>query len=309
MWRKAYLAAVTCLGLSFGHAWATDAVHYRHVVVDGISVFYREAGDPRKPTILLLHGFPSSSFEFHELIPLLASHFHILAPDYPGMGYSQVPPSGVLAPNFDNLAKILNDFLVQRRQSHVILYMHDFGGPVGMRLAVTHPGLVSGLVFQNTTITLSGYNPARLKVFERIGGQATPEKLAEAEESASEERDRFLHRTGARDAEALNPDDWAVDTYAFGIPESRRYMAQLLTDIMSNVAHYAEWASYLTSKQPRTLIVWGENDPVFLPAAAKDIKSDVPAAKLYNYDGGHFMLDEFSREVAGKIIKTFSDQK
>ena len=305
LWRNAFLSAAICLCLSVGHARAADAVHYRHAVIDGIRVFYREAGDPRKPTILLLHGFPSSSFEFHDLIPLLANRFHVLAPDYPGMGYSQVPVTGVLPPSFDNLAKVLEDFLIQRRQSHVILYMHDFGGPVGMRLAAAHPGLVNGLVFQNTTITLSGYNPARLQVFERIGGQPTPEKLAEAEASASEERDRFLHKTGARDAEALNPDDWAVDAYAFGIPESRRYMARLLTDIMSNVSHYAEWAAYLTSNQPKTLIVWGENDPVFSRAAAEDIKSDVPAAKLYYYGGGHFMLDEFSREVAANIIKTF----
>ena len=287
--------------------WANAAsVSYHYATVDGLKLFYREAGDTSKPTIILLHGFPSSSYEFHELIPLLAARFHVLAPDYPGMGYSQVPASGMLAPSFDNLAKIMDDFLVQRHQSHVILYMHDFGGPVGMRLAVAHPDLINGLVFQNTTITLSGYNPARLKVFERIGGHRTPEKLAEAERSASEERDRFLHQTGARDAETLDPDDWAVDAYAFAIPESRLYMSRLLTDIMSNGAHYVKWGAYLKSKQPKTLIVWGKNDPVFRYSAAEDIKADVPQAELHYYDGGHFMLDEFSRDVADDIVKTFA---
>jgi pimeloyl-ACP methyl ester carboxylesterase len=304
--------SVTSLGIGLLFACASQCanaapVSYHYATVDGLKLFYREAGDTSKPTIILLHGFPSSSFEFHELIPLLAERFHVLAPDYPGMGYSQVPASGMLAPSFDNLAKVLDDFLVQRQQSHVIPYMHDFGGPVGMRLAATHPDLINGLVFQNTTITLSGYSPARLKVFERIGGQPTPEKLAEAETSASEERDRFLHQTGARDAEALDPDDWAVDAYAFGIPANRRYMARILTDIMSNVAHYAQWGAYLKSKQPKTLIVWGENDPVFSPLAAEDIKADVPAADLHYYDGGHFMLDEFSRDAAAEIVKTFAD--
>ena len=164
----------------------------------------------------------------------------------------------MLAPSFDNLAKILDDFLAQRRQSHVILYMHDFGGPVGMRLAASRPQLSKRAgVSKTRRLPYLAIIPPRLKVFERIGGQPTPEKLAEAETSASEERDRFLHRTGARNPEALNPDDWAVDAYAFGIPESRQFMAQLLTDIMSNVTHYAEWASYLKSKQPKTLIVWG----------------------------------------------------
>jgi pimeloyl-ACP methyl ester carboxylesterase len=180
------------IGFLFGGA-APEAigapVSSKYATVDGIKLFYREAGDVSKPTIVLLHGFPSSSFEFRVLIPLLSERFHDLAPDYPGMGYSQVPGHGDIAPNFDNLAVVVGHLLVQLGQSHVILYMHDFGGPVGMWLAVSHPDLVVGMVFQNTTISLSGYNAARFKVFERISGVETPEKLAEAEESASEKRD------------------------------------------------------------------------------------------------------------------------
>jgi pimeloyl-ACP methyl ester carboxylesterase len=303
-----YLALLFGIVLPFSSASAAAAapVFYKYATVDGLKLFYRESGEASKPTIVLLHGFPSSSFEFHDLIPRLSERFHVLAPDYPGMGYSQVPMSGDLAPSFDNLAAVIGHLLVQLGQSHVILYMHDFGGPVGMRLAVSRHELIDGLVFQNTTITLSGYNPARLKVFERIGGKETPEKLAEAEESASERRDEFLHRTGAHDASALDPDDWGADAYAFGIPECRQYMSRLLMDIMSNAKHYAEWGAYLKSEQPKTLIVWGKNDPVFLPGSAQDIKADVPSAKLYYYDGGHFVLDEFSGEIASRIIQVFA---
>jgi pimeloyl-ACP methyl ester carboxylesterase len=228
------------------------SVYARHETVDGVKLFYREAGDPSNPTIVLLHGFPSSSFEFHALIPLLGERFHVVAPDYPGMGYSETPGAGGLAPTFDNLAVVTFQLLAQLGLSSVILYMHDFGGPVGMRLAVAHPDLIRGMVFQNRTISLSGYNPARLQVFHRMGGPETPAKLAEAEESASETRDKFLHQTGAHDTKALNPDDWAVDAYAFGIPDSRRYMARLLMNIETNTQHYAEWGEFLRTKQPKT---------------------------------------------------------
>jgi pimeloyl-ACP methyl ester carboxylesterase len=303
-----YRALLFSIGLLFAGTSTANAtsIAYKYATVDGLKLFYREAGDASKPTIVLLHGFPSSSFEFHDLIPRLGERFHVIAPDYPGMGYSQTPAPDGLAPSFDNLAMVIDHLLVRLGQPHVILYMHDFGGPVGMRLATSHPALISGLVFQNTTITLSGYNPARLRVFERIGGKETPEKLEEAEKSASEQRDIFLHQTGARGASALDPDDWGADAYAFGFPDSRQYMSRLLMDIVSNTEHYDEWKAYLRSEQPKTLIVWGENDPVFLSTAAEDIKADVPAAKLYYYDGGHFVLDEFSKEVAARIVRSFS---
>ena len=149
--------------------------------VAGLMLFYREAGDPSKPIIVLLHGFPSSSYQFHNLIPRLADRFHVIAPDYPGMGFSDAPAPTVLRPTFDDVAMAIDAFIAQRAPGSVILYMHDFGGPIGMRIATAHPERIAGLIFQNTTISREGWNPARLEVYERIGGPETPDKLAEAD--------------------------------------------------------------------------------------------------------------------------------
>src|SRR5262252_7734977 len=212
-------------------------MHFKTADVAGLGLFYREAGDPSRPTIVLLHGFPSSSYQFHELIPLLAERFHVIAPDYPGMGYSDAPEPTVLRPTFDDVARIMDAFVVQREPGPVILYLHDFGGPIGMRIAAAHPERIAGLVFQNTTISLEGWNPDRLKVYERLGGPETPEKLAEALQVSTEARDKFLHQTGARRPDALNPDNWAIDAYAFSIPANWAFMSRLFMNITTNIPH------------------------------------------------------------------------
>jgi pimeloyl-ACP methyl ester carboxylesterase len=274
--------------------------------VEGVKLFYREAGDPSKPNIVLLHGFPSSSHEFHDLIPRLADLFHVLAPDYPGMGYSDAPDPTVLRPTFDDVAKVIEGFVDQRAPGQVILYLYDIGGQIGLRFAAAHPERINGLVFQNLTISLQGWNPERVKAYERIGGPETPDKLAEAEKLATESRDRFLHQTGARWPDALNPDNWAIDVHAFSIEASRVFMTRLLMNMPANFPHYPEWIAYLKARQPKTLIVWGRNDPLFTPAAPEGIKQAVPSAELRYFDGGHFMLDEYADEVAQAIIETFS---
>lgn len=190
-------------------------MYFKTADVAGLRLFYREAGDPSKPTIVLLHGFPSSSYQFHDLIPLLADRFHVIAPDYPGMGFSEAPDPTVLQPTFDDVAMAIDAFIAQRAPGPLILYLHDIGGPIGMRIATAHPERIAGLIFQNFTISVEGWNPERLKVYERLGGPETPEKLAETEQFATVERDMFLHKKGARQPNALNPDNWAVDAYAF----------------------------------------------------------------------------------------------
>src|SRR4029450_2611220 len=146
--------------------------------VAGLRLFYREPGDPSKPPIVLLPRFPTSSYQFHVLIPRLAHRFHVIAPDYPGMGFSEAPAPTVLRPTFDDVAGVIDAFIAQRGAGPVILYMHDFGGPVGMRIATAHPDRIAGLIFQNTTLSLEGWNAERLPFYEQIGGGETPEKLA-----------------------------------------------------------------------------------------------------------------------------------
>jgi pimeloyl-ACP methyl ester carboxylesterase len=272
--------------------------------IAGVKLFYREAGDPSKPSIVLLHGFPSSSHQFHDLVPLLADRFHVIAPDYPGMGYSDTPL--VMQPSFNNVSAVIDQFIAEHASGPVILYMHDIGGPIGMRIATAHPERIAGLIIQNFTMTVDGYNPERLQVYERLGGPETPEKIAETEQFATVERDMFLHRKGAHQPDALNPDNWAIDAYAFSIPESRVYMSRLLMGLSTNIPLYSEWAAYLKERQPKTLIVWGRNDPLFTPAAPEFVKQIVPAADLRYFDGGHFVLDEYADEIAQAIIETFS---
>ena len=271
-----------------------------------LRLFYREAGDPSKPIIVLLHGFPSSSYQFHNLIPRLADRFHVIAPDYPGMGFSDAPAPTVLRPTFDDVAMVIDAFIGQRAPGSVILYMHDFGGPIGMRIATAHPERIAGLIFQNTTISREGWNPARLEVYERIGGPETPEKLAEAEQMATVDRDKFLHQKGALRPDALDPADWAIDVYAFSIPADRVFMSRLLMNLAANVQHYPKWNAYLKNRQPKTLVVWGRNDPLFVLTAAESVKRVVPTAEVHYFDGGHFVLDEHVDAIADAIIETFS---
>ena len=171
---------------------------FDETAVRGLKIFYREAGDPSKPSIVLLHGFPSSSYQFHDLFPRLADRFHVLAPDYPGMGFSDAPPPSVLRPTFDDVTVAVEAFIAQHAHGPLILYLHAFGGPIGMLIATAHPERIAGLIFQNFTISVDGWNSERLKLYERLGGPETPEKLAETEQFATVERDMFLHKKGAR---------------------------------------------------------------------------------------------------------------
>ena len=210
-------------------------------------------------------------------------------------------PSGSL-----DMTMAIEAFIAQCASGPVILYMHDIGGPIGMRIATAHPERIAGLIFQNFTIAVEGWNPERLRVYERLGGPETPENLAEIEQFATVERDMFLHKRGARLPEALNPDYWAIDAYAFSNPASRVFMSRLFMTLTTNIQQYPSWKSYLMDRQPKTLIVWGRNDPLFSPAAPEIVKQLVPAAELRYFDGGHFVLDEYAEAIAEAIIETFS---
>jgi pimeloyl-ACP methyl ester carboxylesterase len=283
-----------------------SVMHFKTDDVAGLRLFYREAGDPSQPAIVLLHGFPSSSYQFHDLIPILADRFHVIAPDFPGMGHSEAPAPTVLRPTFDDVAMAVDAFIAQCAPGPLILYMHDIGGPIGMRTATAHPERIAGLIFQNMTTSAEGWNLERLKVYERLGGPETPEKLAETEQFATVDRDVFLHKRGSRQPDALNPDTWAIDAYAFSIPANRVFMSRLFMNLATNIQHYPEWNAYLKDRQPKTLIVWGRNDPLFMPAAAEFLKQLVPSAELRYFDGGHFVLDEYADAIAEAIIETFS---
>ncbi|MDR7144981.1 alpha/beta fold hydrolase [Rhizobium sp. BE258] len=283
-------------------------IGYHTEEVAGLQVFYREAGPKDKLTIVLLHGFPSSSHMFRDLIPELTSEFHVIAPDYPGMGQSQAPAAGNNV-TFDSESIAIEQLLDKLGVKKAIFYMQDFGGPIGMRIATRHPDMVEGLIFQNIAITEDGWDPARLKVVKSNKGPETPDKRAAAESRVSMKTDLTLYQHGAANASALNPDAWTNDAFAIANPESRRVMTDLQLDIASNLELYPAWARYLADQKPKTLVVWGDNDPIFTPHAADAIGALAPGSQVQHYNSGHFALEEVHSDVAARIINLFSGTK
>lgn len=299
------IALITALvSLVATPSWASE-ISYKYMSVDGIRIFYREAGEQVNPTILLLHGFPSSSHEFRDLIPLLADQFHIIAPDYPGMGYSEAPVADRFVPTFDGLANITEKLLEELGEKHVIVYMTDFGGPVGMRMAVRHPNWIAGMIFQNAVISTAGLDPARLKRDLAISCAANAEKHAIAESHVSMETALLLYQHGARNPAGLNPDAWTNDAAALANQASKRIMTDLQLNIPTNVVSFPAWQEYLRINQPKTLVVWGKNDPIFSPNGAEAIRKEIPSAEVHYYDTGHFALEEDHDDIALQIKRFF----
>jgi pimeloyl-ACP methyl ester carboxylesterase len=274
---------------------------YRRVAVDGVSVFYREAGPRNAPTIVLLHGFPSSSREFDALIPLLAPRYHLIAPDFPGFGQSDAPPSSSYAYTFDHLAKTTNDLLEQLAINKYTLYLHDYGGPVGFRIMLSHPERVQALVIQNA----NAYN-------EGLGAKWTAIRKYWADPKAhSEVFDAFVspaateqrHTLGTSHRDRYNPDTWTDEDAHLSRPGQREIQACLLYDYQTNVAAYPAWQAWLRDYNPPTLVVWGQNDPSFIASGAQAYKRDLPDAEIHLLDAGHFALDEKNDEIASLILE------
>jgi len=279
-------------------------ISFRAVDVEGVKIFYREAGNPARPSILLLHGFSSSSHMFRDLMPLLAEHFHLVAPDYPGFGYSDAPPVDRFEPTFSNLERLVSKFAQVVRLTSFIAYMQDFGGPVGFRMAVNHPEWFEGLIIQNANAYKEGIPPQQpRKTDDQAASSRQPQKT-----SAVVVRPEFIHymyKNGTRDPSGLNPDAWTVDIAALQNPEAKRIQAALVDDYYTNLALYSEWQEYLRKWQPKTLVAWGKNDAGFLPSGAEAYLRDLKNAEIKFYDTGHFALEEDAEGIADAIINSF----
>jgi pimeloyl-ACP methyl ester carboxylesterase len=279
------------------------ATKYRRSLVDGRSVFYREAGDVGSPTIVLLHGFPSSSHMFRDLIPLLSDSFRVIAPDYIGFGYSDAPDAKDFVYSFDNLAASVQGLLDQLGVVNAIYYMHDYGGPIGMRMAAAHPDRVNGLVFQNANTYMEGLTPAVAGVFMPLweSGDETGARAMLLPETT-----KMQYTAGCNDIECLNPDAWTHDQALLDRPgSSERHMA-LFKDYKNNVPLYDAWHAYFRHHQPRTLVAWGKGDPFFGVPGAEAYKKDLRDITVELLDGGHFALEEWAIEVAAMIKNTFA---
>jgi pimeloyl-ACP methyl ester carboxylesterase len=282
---------------------ADRPVFYRTVKVDGLSIFYREAGKPDAPTILLLHGFPSSSRMYDSLLSRLSDQYHLVAPDYPGFGHSDAPDAKDFSYTFDHLTEVTGHFIEAIGLKHYVLYVQDYGGPIGMRLAVQHPERVDALIIQNAVSHEDGLGPL-WETRRAFWKDRTAHEAALRENFLSLASTRQRHVGSNPHPETINPDLW-TDEFAF---LSRPGEADIQTDLFysyqTNVASYPAWQAWLKKHQPKTLIVWGKYDPSFQVAEVAAYQRDLPDAEVHVLDAGHFALDEKPNEIAA-IMRRF----
>lgn len=273
---------------------------YRNVDVDGFNVFYREAGDPSKPSILLLHGFPTSSHMFRDLIPLLAADFHLVAPDLPGFGLSALPPRDEFAYTFDNLAKVIGRFTEVIGLERFTVYIFDYGAPTGLRLALAHPERIAAIISQNGNAyeegLSGGWNPV-----ERYWRDPTHENRQALRAMQTPETIRWQYEHGVSDISQISPDGIALDIFYMNRPGMDEIQLDLIFDYRNNVALYPAFQSYFREHQPKLLAIWGDKDPFFLPPGAEAYKRDLPNAEVKLLDTGHFALETHAVEIAEAI--------
>jgi len=276
------------------------AIHYRTTDVNGLKVFYREAGAANAPRLLLLHGFPSSGHMFRDLIPLLADRFHIIAPDLPGFGQSDMPPRTQFHYTFDNIAAVIDRFTEVVGFDHFAVYVFDYGAPTGFRIAAKHPDRVTAIISQNGNAyeegLSDGWNPIR----------AYWQDPSEANRNAlraflAPQTTRWQYTHGVSDETMVSPDGIALDNFYLARPGADEVQLDLFGDYKSNVALYPAFQDYFRKHKPRLLAVWGKNDPFFLPPGAEAFKRDIPSADVRFFDTGHFALETHAEPIAAAI--------
>jgi pimeloyl-ACP methyl ester carboxylesterase len=279
---------------------------YQHAIVRGLKLFYREAGSRTSPTIVLLHGFPSSSHMFRDLIPQLEEKFHIIASDYIGFGYSDMPGVNEFEYTFDNLATHIEELLFgSLGLRKFTIYVQDYGAPVGYRIAYKHQETITGIIVQNGNAYAEGIGPGfdAMKPFwsNRNGETEKPVRALLTKETTI-----FQYTHGVKDTTRISPDSWTLDQHFLDRPGNDAIQLNLLHNYQANLPHYDEWHEFFRNKQPKTLIVWGQNDPFFTVPGAKAYLRDIPRAELHLLDTGHFALEDSSGFIAQQIVKSFA---
>jgi pimeloyl-ACP methyl ester carboxylesterase len=276
--------------------------------VEGINVFYREAGKPGSPKLVLLHGFPASSHQYRNLIPALAGKFHVIAMDYPGFGNSDMPDPAEYPYTFDKTSEIVEAFLKKRDFTRFGLFMQDYGGPVGFRILSRNPDWLEWLVIQNTNAYEVGFTPAWDGLRNVLWKNRTPE--AEKPLMAFLELDTiksvYLH--GHKKLELISPDNWNMDFRFMERPNARRIQMDFFFDYRTNVSLYPKWQEFLRSLQPKTIIFWGQGDIFFTPEGGEAYLKDLPKAEMHRLDSGHFAVEDCLEYIAGNI-RRFYDEK
>ncbi len=279
-------------------------VAYRTVQIDDLDIFCREAGPKDAPAVVLLHGFPTSSHMFRNLIPALADEFHLVAPDYPGFGNSSMPTVDRFDYTFDNLAGLIGKFTEKLGLQKYTLYVQDYGAPVGYRLATAHPECVQGLVVQNGNAYDEGIDNDFWKPLKAYWAERTAEREEPLRGFLTREATMSQYTVGVRDREAISPDNWNIDQAFLDRPGNAKIQLALFYSYGSNPPLYRKWQAYFRDYQPPTLIVWGKNDPIFPAAGAEPYKRDLKNLEFYLLDTGHFALEEDGDRIA-ELMRSF----
>jgi pimeloyl-ACP methyl ester carboxylesterase len=281
---------------------------FKVATVDGLSVFYREAGNPANPKLVLLGGFPASSHQFRELIPALADRFHIVAPDYPGFGNTDMPDPESFRYTFDRLSEVIEAWLKQIGFDRFGLFMQDYGGPIGFRIITRHPEWLEWLILQNSNAYEVGFTSA----WDGMRNALWKKRNAETEEALMPfltlDGIRMIYQHGHRDLARISPDNWNMDFRFMERPNARRVHLDLFYDYRTNVPLYPKWQAFLRTHRPETIIFWGQNDIIFTPEGGEAYLADLPNAELHRLDSGHFAIEDSLDEIAGNI-RRFYDAK
>lgn len=279
---------------------STPRVAFRTVNIDGLNIFYREAGPKDAPTILLLHGFPTSSHMFRKLIPQLADRYHVIAPDYPGYGNSSMPNLDEFDYTFANLADVVEKFTEEVGLKKYSLYLMDYGAPIGFRLAVKHPGRVQALVIQNGNAYEEGLREfwGPIKAYWKDRSTSNGDALRKL---LTIDATKWQYTHGTRNVESISPDNWHIDQRLLDRPGNQEIQLAMFYSYGSNVKLYPQWQAYLRKYQPPTLIVWGKNDYIFPAEGAHPYKHDLKTLEFHLLDTGHFALEEDGNVIAAKM--------
>jgi pimeloyl-ACP methyl ester carboxylesterase len=278
---------------------------YRTITVDGLRIFYREAGRPEAPAVLLLHGFPTSSHMFRDLIPLLAQRYRVVAPDLPGFGFSDAPDRSAFDYTFDRLADVIGRFTDAVGLARFALYVFDYGAPIGFRLALAHPERITAIVSQNGNAyeegLSEGWNP--IQAYWR---EPTEARRAALRDFLAPEATRSQYTYGVPDEALVAPESYTLDSALLARPGNAEIQLDLFLDYASNVALYPRFQAYLRGHRPPLLAVWGRNDPFFVPAGAEAFRRDVPGAEVRFLETGHFALETHAEEIGALIVDFLS---
>lgn len=282
-------------------------VQYKTVNINNINIFYREAGNTSNPTILLLHGFPSSSHMYRNLITKLMDEYHIIAPDYPGFGNSDQPGMDEFEYTFDNLAHVINDFVEKLKLEKFSIYVHDYGAPIGFRIATKHPERIQAIITQNGNAYEEGLQSAWDPI-RTYWENPTEENKNNLKALLSEDFTKYQYIDGTRNPDRISPDAWNMDQFVLDRPGNKEIQLALFYDYRNNVKQYPSWQEYFRTYQPPALVAWGKNDLFFGPEGALAFQKDLKDSEVHLLNTGHFPLEEELKTSANLIIQFLGER-